>query len=93
MATEIATKVKADIVYPPGEFLAEELEARKMTQSALASAMGRPIQTINSIIRGKKAITAETALQLEQVLDIEAEFWMNLEARYRLALARQSRKQ
>jgi len=59
-----------------------------MTQVTLARAMGRPLQSINAIIRGKKVITADTAIQLERVLGISAEMWLNLETRYQLTLAR-----
>lgn len=40
--------------------------------------MGRPVQAINEIVRGKKAITAETAIQLERILGGSARFWVNL---------------
>ncbi len=76
---------------PPGEILAEELEARSMTQRHLAEEMGRPAQVINEIIKGKKAITPETALQLEDALGPSAEFWMGLQATYGLTLARAAR--
>lgn len=77
-----------DAVIPPGEILEEELEARGMTQKELAHHMGRPVQTINEIVRGKRALTAETALDLERVLGIEAGLWVRLEGEYRLALVR-----
>lgn len=79
-------------VSPPGETLAETLEAIGMTQAELALRTGRPLKTINEIIQGKTAITAETALQLEQVLNVPAAFWNNREAQYREALARRARK-
>jgi len=69
--------------------LADELEARGMTQTELAHRMGRPIQTVNAIVTAKKSITAETALHLEQALGISAEFWVNLESTYQLAKARE----
>jgi HTH-type transcriptional regulator/antitoxin HigA len=50
--------------------------------------MGRPSQAINEILKGDKAITPETALQLEQVLGVSAQLWSNLEAEYRLVLAK-----
>ena len=81
-------RVWSDLPIPPGEVLEEELEARGMTQKELATRMGRPAQAINEIIRGKKAITPETAIGLEGVLGIDAEFWTNLESSYRLTLAR-----
>jgi addiction module HigA family antidote len=80
------------VAIPPGEHLAEELEARKMSQSELARRMGRPIQAINEIVRGVKQITGATALQLEEVLGLSAEFWMNLEVNYQLTKARLARK-
>jgi plasmid maintenance system antidote protein VapI len=60
-----------------------------MTQNELAARMGRPNQAICDIINGRKAITAETALQLERVLGVPASFWNNREAQYRDTLARQ----
>jgi HTH-type transcriptional regulator/antitoxin HigA len=86
MAT--STQDYPDIAIPPGEYLAEEIEARGFTQKALAAQMGRPANAINEIIHGKKAITAETALQLERVMpEISARFWLNLETDYQLTKA------
>lgn len=86
----MVTKTDAypDIAIPPGEYLAEEIEARGISQKELSRRMGRPLNTINEIINGKKAITAETALQLEEVMpEIPARFWLNLETDYRLTKA------
>jgi len=83
----MVTKTDAypDIAIPPGEYLAEEIEARGISQKELAKRMGRPLNAINEIIHGKKAITAETALQLEEVMpEIPARFWLNLEIDYQL---------
>ena len=80
---------KPDYASPPGETLAETIEAMGLTQSELARRMGRPIKTINEIIQGKAAVTADTALELERVLGIPARLWMNMEASYREHLARQ----
>lgn len=86
----MVTKTDAypDIAIPPGEYLAEEIEARGISQTELSRRMGRPLNAINEIINGKKAITAETALQLEEVMpEIPARFWLNLETDYRLTKA------
>lgn len=86
----MATRTDAypDIAIPPGEYLAEEIGARGLSQKELAKRMGRPANAINEIINGKKAIIAETALQLETVMpEIPARFWMNLEADYQLTKA------
>jgi len=71
----------------PGKILHREIEARGWTQKDLAEIMGCPIQTINEIIRGTKQITPETAIELSQALGTSAEFWTNLEAKYRPHLA------
>ena len=82
------TKSYPDIAIPPGEYLAEEIEARGLSQKDLARQMRRPLNAINEIINGKKAITAETALQLEEAMpEIPARFWLNLETDYRLTKA------
>ena len=65
-----------DAVFSPGELLQEELEARGITQKDLAQMMGRPPQAISEICRGKKSITADTALDLDQALGIPAYLWM-----------------
>jgi len=82
------TDAYPDIAIPPGEYLAEEIKARGISQKELAKRMGRPLNAINEIIHGKKAITAETALQLEEVMpEIPARFWLNLEIDYQLTAA------
>ena len=81
--------VESDYASHPGSLLAEELEVREMSQRELARQMGRPYQVVNEIVRGRKAITAETALQLEVVLEIKAHIWLGLQADYDLVIARQ----
>jgi HTH-type transcriptional regulator/antitoxin HigA len=86
----MVTKTDAypDVAIPPGEYLLEEIEARHLSQKELARRMGRPLNAINEIINGKKAVTAETALQLEGVMpEIPARFWLNLETDYQLTKA------
>jgi len=76
-----------DYAVPPGETILETIEALSMSQAELAERMGRPKKTINEIIKGKSALTPETALQLERVLGVPSNFWSNLERNYRQALA------
>lgn len=71
-----------DIAIHPGETVADLIEQRGLTQAKVAELMGRPPQVINEIVRGKKNITAETAVGLEAVLDMPAQFWTNLQAIY-----------
>lgn len=77
-----------DYAIPPGETLLETIEALDLTQKELAQRMGRPLKTINQIIKGTAQITPETALQLEKVTGVSASFWNNAEAHYRETLAR-----
>ncbi|MBM3118564.1 MAG: HigA family addiction module antidote protein [Chloroflexi bacterium] len=87
------TDTYPDIAIPPGEYLAEEIEVRGISQKELARRMGRPLNAINEIINGKKAITAETALQLEEAMpEIPARFWLNLETDYQLTKALLNKK-
>ena len=83
-----APRLHSDTPIPPGEFLRQHLEESGMSQAEHAQRLGRPRQAVNEIIRGKKAITAETALQLERVLSTPAHIWLGLEQEYRLVLAR-----
>lgn len=77
-----------DVVSAPGATLLDLLGERGMSQAELAARTGRPIKTINEIVKGKAAITSETAIQLERVLGVSAAFWNNREAQYRESLAR-----
>ncbi len=85
------TLIPAMVVFP-GESIQEELTARGWTQRQLAQKLGRPIQAVNEIIKGRRQITAETALALADVFGASAEMWLGLESRYRLYLARQDRQ-
>jgi HTH-type transcriptional regulator / antitoxin HigA len=72
-------------VFPPGEFIKEEIEARGWSQVELAEILGRPPRLISELIAGKRAITPETARGLGDAFGTGAQFWMNLESSYRLA--------
>lgn len=74
-------------VFPPGEFIREELESRGWTQDDLAEILGRPLRLVNEIITGKRGITPETAKGLGEAFGTSAQLWMNLESGYRLSLA------
>jgi HTH-type transcriptional regulator / antitoxin HigA len=91
--TDMKTEYIADIPSHPGETLLETLELKGMTQAELAVRTGRPKKTINEIIKGKVAITPETALQLELALDIPATFWNSRERHYQEAIARLEQKE
>jgi HTH-type transcriptional regulator/antitoxin HigA len=72
-------------VFPPGEFLADELEARGWTQTEFAEIINRPQKLVNDVILGKRAITPETATDFAAALGNSAQFWMNLETTWQLS--------
>jgi addiction module HigA family antidote len=81
------------VVSPPGDTLLETLEHIGMTQMELAERTGRPLKTINEIVKGKTGITPDTALQLERVLGVPARFWNSRERHYREYLAHQEEEE
>jgi HTH-type transcriptional regulator/antitoxin HigA len=83
-------QIVSDLAIPPGEYLEQVLEDIGLNQAELARRMGRPAQAINEIIKGEKAITPETSIQLENVLGVPAYIWTGLESEYRLIKANQA---
>ncbi len=73
----------------PGEILLEEfLDPMQITQYRLAKDISVPPRRINEIVHGKRAITADTALRLARYFGNTERFWLNLQARYDLEVAR-----
>jgi addiction module HigA family antidote len=64
----------------PGEVLVEEfLTPMGISQVELARRMGVPVQRVNTLINGKRDMSAETAILLSRTLKTSSEFWMNLQ--------------
>jgi addiction module HigA family antidote len=93
MASDPVDRWQPDWAVFPGEILLEALAERGMTQAELARRTNRPIKTINEIVKGRAAITPETAIQLELVLGIPSRFWNNLQRDYWEAVARGDEKE
>ncbi len=75
----------------PGEILAQEFMAsRSLTANALALALRVPANRISDIVRGKRGITAETALRLARYFKTSPALWMNLQSKYDLETAKES---
>lgn len=66
----------------PGDSIQEIIDELKMSQAELAERLGRSIPKLNELIKGKAPITKETATKLEYVLNVPANFWINLERQY-----------
>jgi antitoxin HigA-1 len=74
----------------PGRTLAHELEARGLTANALALKLRVSPNRLTDIVRGHRSITAETAMRLGRAFGTGAQFWVNRQAQYDLALAEQN---
>jgi HTH-type transcriptional regulator/antitoxin HigA len=79
-----AKHLKPAEVFPPGEYLRDELATRGWTQAQFAKIIARPLQVVNGIINGKTAVTAQTAKQIAAALETSAELWINLQGSYDL---------
>ncbi|HKF37882.1 MAG TPA: HigA family addiction module antitoxin [Ktedonobacteraceae bacterium] len=78
-------------LYPihPGEIVADELVELHKSPTELARELHVPANRISQLVAGKRAMTADTALRLERWLGVSAAFWMNLQKRYELDIARE----
>jgi addiction module HigA family antidote len=68
----------------PGEVLAEELDALGLSARAFAAAIAVPPNRVTAILRGRRAVTADTALRFEHYFGTSAKFWLNLQQTYDL---------
>lgn len=79
--------------FHPGEMLLEEfLVPSRMTQTVLAQKLGWTRARLNELIKGKRDITADSAIDLSRILGTSAKLWMNLQATYDLDKALRRRK-
>jgi HTH-type transcriptional regulator / antitoxin HigA len=70
--------------FPPGEYLADELEARGWKQNEFADIIRRPVKVVNEIIAGKKTITPDTAYEIAAALGTSPQYWLNLQSSFDL---------
>lgn len=66
----------------PGKFIERELKKKNLTQRALAEETAIPFQTINAIIAGRRSLTTEQALKIDQALGFEDGFFAVLQTHY-----------
>ena len=77
----------------PGETIREDvLKPLGMSANQLAKALGITAARLNDVVRGRRGVTADTALRLARYLGTSAEFWLGLQLEYDLRTARQSRQ-
>jgi len=86
------TETKTTPPIRPGETLREDfLRPMGMTASRLATELFVPVTRINDIVRGRRAITADTALRLARYFETTPQFWMNLQSNYEIELAQDAK--
>lgn len=83
-------KLKAEraLLSPPGDDISETIKYNRMSQAQLAKRLGKTTSKVHDIITGKEPITVKTALQLEKVLGMPAQYWLKRESNYREKLTR-----
>ena len=82
------SKLLANIT--PGEILAEDfLKPMGLSQYRVAKDIQVPARRINEIVKGERAITADTALRLGRYFKMSAQFWLNLQSHYDLEVMRE----
>ena len=87
-AFERVAMIRTKNIIHPGEILAEEfLTPMGISQNRLAMEIRVPTPRINAIIRGRRAISADTALRLGKYFGTGPEFWINLQSAYDLCVA------
>jgi len=79
-------------VISPGERLRIELKDRGIKQKDFAKKIEIPYTMLNKFINGNRPVKADFALLLEKSLEIDADYWLNLQARYNLYRARNNTK-
>jgi antitoxin HigA-1 len=83
-------EITTDVTLHPGEVLEMELDARGIKKIFFAAQLGiRPSQ-LSELIHGKRHVNAVMAVKLQQLLEIEAEFWMRVQSEYDINMARRA---
>jgi antitoxin HigA-1 len=81
-------EIQTDVGLHPGEILQEELEAREIKKSLFAEQLGVKPGHLSELLHGRRHISATTALKLEELLGISAEYWLRVQVYYDLFIAR-----
>lgn len=90
MTSKSSTTTKARAGVPavhPGRLLRRELSVRDLSANRLALDLGVPSGRITDILNGRRSITADTALRLGRYFGNRAQFWLDLQSQYDIAVA------
>ena len=89
MKSKSSTIIRRGLLVPvhPGRILRREMEARGLSALALALSLRVPANRISEIIKGRRSVSAETALRLGYYFQTGPELWTQLQMNYDLAMA------
>ena len=75
-------------IHPGVTLRGDFMEPLGLSANGVAEALGVPQNRISDIVRGRRGLTADTALRLERAFGVSADFWLNLQSHYELEVAR-----
>jgi antitoxin HigA-1 len=85
--------IETDVTLHPGEILLDELEARNIKKSVFTSQLGMKPGHFSDLLYGRRHVSAATAIKLEKLLDISAEYWMRVQVYHDLFVERNKEKE
>jgi addiction module HigA family antidote len=86
-------EIHTDVSLHPGEILQDELEARDIKKSSFAEQLGVKPGHLSELLHGRRHISAATALKLEKLLGIGAEYWLRVQVDFDLFMERAKEKE
>ena len=81
-------EILTDIALHPGDVLSNELQAREIKKIVFAEQIGMKPGHLSELLHGKRHVSAATAIKLEKLLNIPAEYWMRVQVYYDLFIER-----
>jgi antitoxin HigA-1 len=86
-------EIQTDVSLHPGEILQDELEARDIKKSFFAEQLGMKPGHLSELLRGRRHVSAATAIKLEKLLGIPADYWLRVQVYYDLFIERRKEKE
>ena len=85
---DVPEHFRPDSALHPGKFLSQEIAARGMSRDELARLMDQPVAAVGAILAEQRDITEDTAQAIGRALEVDAQFWLNLQAIHDEVVAR-----
>lgn len=85
-------EIQSDIALHPGDIIQDELEARGIKKTDFAERLNMKASHFSELLHAKRNVSAATALKLEALLNIPAEYWLRVQVYYDLFIERKKAK-